>query len=450
MLVVVFVADIYRLYAGTSWTGLHVESEISSNSQEGRRRLYICREWVCSVVFRCFQVLGIIDRAWLARAGVRAAAGSWGTRAWWSLSPFVALVGFPLQTENHKTSSSKPLEVLGVSFLCFSHPKRNCLYRRSCKLANGRDTTRLRILHGKVYARKVLHRQCKQKRVKQPCHTGGPRYFGELHHAGLVWALRLGTIKANSRQVTINHPSLIFPCKKAFAKEARLLPISAACAENVYKWLWMFTGRAPLACNPVSTWVAWRMLDLWKFLPSFATPPFLPSFALLHARGLVSKLLMPARLAGIQHTSAPFRTNWSDSCANGALNKGSVMVEGCRFCGLDANLQQMACRSQHIATASDQAPRTHPVSGNSEPRKPHNVAKEGPQMNSSLCSHQKILYWAATVLFARGCNMQNAGTQCVHLEKVGVLRKWAPQPPELFNVQLKLINVTQPHRSHSI
>ena len=217
MLVVVFVADIYRLYAGTSWTGLHVESEILSNSQEGRRRLYICSEWVCSVVFRCFQVLGIIDRAWLAWAGVRAAAGSWGTRAWWSLSQFVALVGFPLQTENHKTSSSKPLEVLGVSFLCFSHPKRNCLYRRSCKLANGRDTTRLRILHGKVYARKVLHRQCKQKRVKQPCHTGGPRYFGELHHAGLVWALRLGTIKANSRWQLIIHRSF-FPASRSSPK----------------------------------------------------------------------------------------------------------------------------------------------------------------------------------------------------------------------------------------
>lgn len=100
----------------------------------------------------------------------------------------------------------------------FLPPERNCLYRRSCKLANGRDTTRLRILHGKVYARKVLHRQCKQKRVKQPCHTGGPRYFGELHHAGLVWALRLGTIKANSRQVTINHPSLIFPARRPSPK----------------------------------------------------------------------------------------------------------------------------------------------------------------------------------------------------------------------------------------
>ena len=77
MLVVVFVADIFRLYAFTSRTESHVESKISSSSQDGRRRLWeTFAGGEFAVVFRFFQVLGIIDRAWLARAGVRTVAGS--------------------------------------------------------------------------------------------------------------------------------------------------------------------------------------------------------------------------------------------------------------------------------------------------------------------------------------------------------------------------------------
>ena len=99
-------------------------------------------------------------------------------------------------------------------------------------------------------------------------------------------------------------------------------------------------------------------------------------------RGWLESSILQHPFARTGQTHVPMELRIRDR----SWSKAAVFADWMQTCS------RWARRSQHIATASDQAPRTHPFSGNSEPRKPHNVAKEGPQMNSSLCSHQTILY----------------------------------------------------------